>query len=114
MGRINGPRCGLLHVRCAFAHAFVKKKRWVADAEFVCDVLTCCYPTLLPQLARARRNVVIFGDYRHLETQLPWAGLCAAARVCAGAGNEGEDGGEGSVGAGGGRGWRQAAWELLR
>ena len=65
------------------------------------------------QLTRAKRHVVIFGDQGHLSAQLPWAGLCAAARVCAGAGDEGEDGSEKSGGAGSGV-WWHAAWELLR
>lgn len=82
------------------------------DCCFVLALMSCFDPG---QLTRSRRHVVLFGDERHLSAQLPWAGLCAAARVCAGAGNKGDDGSERSGCASGGVG-RQAvhtAWELL-
>ena len=37
-------------------------------------------------LALATRHLVLFGHTHVLEAQLPWAGICAAARVCCGGG----------------------------
>ena len=51
------------------------------------------------QLTRARRHVVVFGEASALATELPWAGICAAARVCGSTGGRIRAGGRVRAGA---------------